>query len=343
MRDPTGDPTPGRVAAADLEGFTSHWRNEFLRHLCWLSDGRPVIHLGYCGHANPGDNAISVAEDRLLHEAGIRVAARVSDLDLELRFVETLRFIRTHPGLPILFRGGGTLNDVYRQTGERHAWIIEAFPDRRILEGAVGIHFSDPAAATDYRRAVARHPEFRLLARDESSVAWARTHLDGEVFAMPDAVLTGTPRRVATPGTGRIGLVVRQDLEADPGRGVPPAGARLPWMDEPRAWQEPRLIASRVRRRLTGPTKVTSLLEPLAARGRVARVVDLLSDHDAVVADRLHVALWCIMLGIPVAVVDNVYGKISSTFTTWNLEEIADAKLVDTFDDALATARAWLD
>jgi pyruvyl transferase EpsO len=131
-------------------------------------------------------------------------------------------------------------------------------------------------------------------------------------------------------------------MEVSEHRGAVPPGPYLPWADEPRAWEDPRLIPSRLRRRLTGPTALTSIIEPIVARGRLARAVRMLTQHEVIVADRLHIALVCIMNGIPVVVVDNSYGKLSAAFRTWNLEDLAQARLVDTFDHALEVAHEWL-
>lgn len=329
-------------SSARLNEFTTSARRSFVEHFKALAQGRPVIHLGYCGHANPGDNAISLAEDRILSEAGIKVKVRVTDIDLEVRYDETEALVRANPGLPILFRGGGTINDVYLPTAEGHAAIIEAFRDRPILEAAVGINYSDLDAAARFRRAVADHPDFRILARDDQSHAWASEHLECPVSLVPDAVLTGVPSVYRPPSQGRIGVAVRRDLEASDQRGAPPPGPYIPWKDEPRAWTEPRLIPSRLRRRLTGPSLVTSAVEPFAAKGRLARAVRLLTPFDAIVADRLHIALICIMHGIPVAVVDNSYGKVSAAFRTWRLDELARARLAGDFTEAMDIAGHWV-
>ena len=339
----TGPTEPRPASDPDgLEAFTSRARRDFVRHLREFAGGRRIIHLGYCGHANPGDNAISVAEDRLLREAGVPVEARVIAHDLELRYDETEAFVRAHPGLPILFRGGGMLNDVYAPTGERHARIIDAFPDRPIMEAAQSIHYTDFANSDNLRRAIAGHPDFRLLVRDEPSYAWATEHLECRVALVPDAVLTGTPRRRSGVRRGGIGVAVRHDMEVSERRGPVPPGSYLRWADEPRAWQAPLLIPSRLRRRLVGPTKWTSMVEPAVARARLAWARRQLAPYDAVVADRLHIALVCIMEGIPVVAVDNSYGKLKATFETWDLEQRARVRLVETFDDALDIARSWV-
>lgn len=327
--------------AANLTELAETARQTLGGHFSELADGRSIIHLGYCGHSNPGDCAISLAEDRILHDAGIDVKVRVTDIDLELRYAETAALIRSNPDLPILFRGGGTLNDVYPPTALRHAAIIEEFGDRSIVEAAVGIHFSTLDAAEPLRRAVAGHPDFRLLVRDDQSHEWAKQYLDCPVSLVPDAVLSGRPGQRRKPETGTIGVAVRDDLEAAHGRGAVPPDPSILWGVEPRAWQSPRLIPSRIRRRLDGPTALTSFIEPFVARGRLTRAVRQLISHEVVVADRLHVALLCIMHGIPVVAVDNSYGKVSAAFRTWHLEDLARARLVEDFTEAMDIAGRW--
>jgi len=78
---------------------------------------------------------------------------------------------------------------------------------------------------------------------------------------------------------------------------------------------------------------------PLARR-RLERGCRLLASAGAIVTDRLHGHVLCLLLGIPHVLLDNNYGKVRSFYETWT----ADADLVrwgESPAEALRLARAW--
>ena len=52
----------------------------------------------------------------------------------------------------------------------------------------------------------------------------------------------------------------------------------------------------------------------------VRHAVEVASEAAVLIADRLHVHLFAILLGIPNVVLDNSYGKVRSTYETWTAE-----------------------
>ncbi len=261
--DETTDSGMAERRYSDLAQFTEAARREFRKHFTRLAGNQPIIHLGYCDQPNPGDNAISLAEGAILVSAGVNVRARISALDLELRYTEAEGYVRSVGQLPILFRGGGMLNDIYPPTSERHARIIDAFHDRPILESprkAFPTHGSRRLTGLGVRSQATLTSAFlfemtrAMSGRRGTSIArsrWCRTRCS-----------PGSARLRRERAGGGIGVAARHDMEIGDRRGRVPDGPLIPWTDEPRAWIEPRLIPARIRRRFAGPSRTTSLLEP---------------------------------------------------------------------------------
>ena len=341
---PTGS-AAGRGASSSgppdlLAEFTQKARDQLVGNLHDLAPHGKVIHVAYCAHTNPGDNAIAVAEDRLLKQAHGRRAIKVTTEELENDFPAVRRIFQKYRDYPLLSRGGGSLTDLYPEAIEWHVKFITASTDRPILQMPQSIYFGDLSSAESLRRAIGDHPNYRLLVRDQRSLEWATEYLECETTLAPDSVLSMEPRTRHLRSTQSIGMVARQDGEVLESRGDLPNLPDIPWMTEPRAYQDPRLLPARLRARVDLPTGAASLLAQLAARGRLSRAIRMLSKFDLVVADRLHAALICIMNGVSVIAVDNSYGKLSSAFDTWKLDELADATLVGSFAEAVALAEA---
>lgn len=327
------------MAAQDrLDGFARRTRDAFVARLKAFAPRGDVLHVAYCAHQNPGDNAIAVAEDRLLRTACGNRSIKVTTSHLERDFPAVLRMLQNYQGRSLVSRGGGSLTDLYPEAIGWHVKLINGCRDRSILQMPQSIYFKDLAAADPLRRAIAAHPDYRLLVRDQRSLEWAKEHLECETALAPDSVLSMVPHARPRPARQPIGIVARQDGEVLAERGPVPDLPGVPWMTEPRALHDPRLLPARLQGRVALPPVLASLLAELAARGRMARAVRMLGEFDLVVADRLHAVLVCIMYAISVIAVDNSYGKLSSAFDTWGLAELADATLVGSFGEAVSLA-----
>jgi pyruvyl transferase EpsO len=76
------------------------------------------------------------------------------------------------------------------------------------------------------------------------------------------------------------------------------------------------------------------------AAERVLRRCELLARGRAVVTERLHAHVLCVLMGIPHVVLDNTYGKIRSFYETWT-QASALTVFEDDFSRAVARARTF--
>lgn len=343
----TSVPPAGR-ARSDGGGPADRLRSRVL-DVCAdeLAGARGAALLGFPDHGNVGDSAIWLGQLAVLRELGLgRPRYLCGRRTYDRRTLER----RLRPGDAILLSGGGNLGDLWPEEQAFRERVLTDFPDRPVIQLSQSIHFRDADARERARRAFAGHPRFRLLARDRRSLGIARDDLGVEARLCPDMAFGLAPRSVPpAQADASVLWLAREDREARDRSGPPPlqdaggtAVVRRDWTrDEP----DRRIRISRLLRRLLvdHPRSLSWLWRPVAradeaaAEARLARGLRLLSGHRAVVTDRLHGHVLCLLLGRPHVALDNSYGKLSAFHRTW-IEGCGWAVRSDGVRDGLETA-----
>lgn len=287
-------------------------------------------------HSNVGDSAIWLGELAYFRQhLGYEPAYTCSHQRYAPDVLE-----RYCPEGPIFIHGGGNFGDIWPHHHNFRLEILRSFPARRIVQLPQSIHFSDEARLEETARAIAAHGNFLLLVRDKPSLELARQRFDCEVRLSPDmAFCIGVVDRPAPPVLDILYLL-RTDAERRDG--VLPA---LREGEDVADWIEDELLPLRIakacglaRGMITGPGSHRSrnAFYEDAAWSRVRRGLRLLSKGSAVVTDRLHSHILSLLLGIPHAVLDNNYGKLSRFINAWTggASDLSVAR-------SLAEARAW--
>lgn len=245
----------------------------------------------------------------------------------------------------IVLSGGGNFGDLYPPHQELREAVLEQFHDHPIVQLPQTIHFESAAAREAAAARVAAHGRVTVLARDEDSLETALAF--GAVARLcPDMafVLGELPWR--RPARGGTLWMHRQDKESatDPEPG-PPEGVRMiEWIED---WNTPTLaFYMLLARQLRYRPGLRPALQPLlsstytpVARQRVQRGMRILGGGAYVMTDRLHGHILAILMGIPHAVLDNVYGKVRRFHACWTSGSRL-AEWCDTESQALARARA---
>lgn len=316
---------PGEPEAEPGEDSVSAQRAELDRVVRPLLSGvRGAALLDFPNHANVGDSAIWLGERALLRSLGcpVRYCA-----DLESFQPEACRASVEDAGV-ILLHGGGNLGDLWAPHQEFRERVVRSFPDIPIIQLPQTIHFAGEKALDQARRALNAHPRLTLLVRDRVSLRVAQANFAAEARLCPDpAVALG---RLPLPAGPRVPVVwnSRTDLEHPGSRPSPGQGQALS-LPLPVDWlEEPVTPAMRVERRLR--PGIRSLSSPPAwlsrswatlldrlARTRLERGCRMLAEGRAVVTNRLHGHLLCLLMGIPHYLSDNSYGKLRSYFESW--------------------------
>jgi exopolysaccharide biosynthesis predicted pyruvyltransferase EpsI len=277
----------------------------------------PFALLDFPDHPNVGDSAIWLGTTAFFREyRGAQPAYVASTRNLsesELRDAV--------PDGPIFIHGGGNFGDLWPRHHEFRERLLERFPDREIIQLPQSIHFEDPALAARTARLIARHGRFRLFARDRPSYEFATARFDCEVALCPDMALFLGPLD-RKPAEVDVLYLLRTDKERMVREPVGPTGSYwvVDWLEDERASLELARFRSVLRELLRGrgdPNALRIADYEATARARVRRGCRLLSAGRAVITDRLHGHLLCLLLGIPHAVLENSYGKLGRFLEIW--------------------------
>jgi len=299
--------------------------------------------------ANWGDSAIWQGELAACSELGVDLADEV-----ELLLYDRARTRRAARDGVLLLNGGGNLGDLYPERQQFRETVLQEFQDLRIVQLPASIYFERQENLERARRAFGAHPDFTLIVRDRESLDFARRYFDCTVRLMPDmAFALGPLERAIAPA---LDVVWLQRLDAE----APIVGAHvaeLPAGVIREDWSPAHLPKHLVRRRLA-PVKIDVQLRKVQARNpRAGKAVApirrrlvpqigparcelatiFLSRGRAVITDRLHGHILCVLLGIPHVLLDNRIGKLSAYFDTWT-HDAGIAQLARSEEEALDAA-----
>ncbi|HUF28156.1 MAG TPA: polysaccharide pyruvyl transferase family protein [Gemmatimonadaceae bacterium] len=307
-----------------------------------ISGTGSVALLDFPNHTNVGDSAIWLGQLRALSALG---SGRVV-YSCDVRTYDRDMLARRIGDGAILISGGGSTGDVWERHQRFHEDIVAAFPHNRIILLPQSIHFGRADSLARARGVFSRHSDLTLMARDRTSFEIAERQLACHAVLCPDMAFALGRLRRSAGRTLPVVWLARQDKEALV-TSTPPVTAGVhqsDWLDEPptRLTHLSRRLGDRLARRgAMAPLlrSVTSLLYPALARRRLARGCRLLSEGRAVVTDRLHGHILCLLLGIPHILLDNSYGKVSAFYRTWTHHSEL-VRWCDSADEALEMLRS---
>ncbi|MBV9648637.1 MAG: polysaccharide pyruvyl transferase family protein [Pseudonocardiales bacterium] len=277
-------------------------------------------------HANVGDSAIWLGERALLTELGADVVY-VADLHT---FSEADLSERLPTGT-ILLHGGGNLGDLWPHHQKLREQIIRAFPRHRIIQLPQSVHFGDPAGLDRAREVFDAHPDLLLLLRDHRSLLAARRAFRAPTMLCPDSALALSELPRSTRPSHRILWLSRTDheaahhtepdLAADVHRSdwTGQQGADHAWIAALQTARRDLQAASmdRCRGVTSRPRDDLTRSYDRHAALHLLRGCRLLTSAQAVVTDRLHAHLLCLLLGLPHVVLNDRHGKVQSYWETW--------------------------
>jgi exopolysaccharide biosynthesis predicted pyruvyltransferase EpsI len=334
-----GNVADARRLVSELSGMI----DRVLRPL--LPADAPCALLDFPDHANVGDSAIWLGETEWLRRAGCPLVY-VCDM---AAFSPEMLAARLGGGV-ILLHGGGNLGDFWWEHQQFRERVIQDFPWNKIIQLPQTIHFEDQWGVGEARRVFNAHPDFTLLCRDRRSLDIASAEFACRSLLCPDMAFALGALPHAGPPAREVLWLCRTDAESAGGPLPDVVGdvERADWLDE-----EPTPLRERCRSRsaelasdsggrMALLDELLATYDPLAQE-RLDRGRRLLCRGKAVVTDRLHGHILCLMMGVPHLLLDNVYGKVRRFYDTWTsgcgLARWADSP-ADALAQAVATARA---
>lgn len=267
---------------------------------------RPFLLIDTPEHGNIGDQAIALAEQRLLERwfgdgSYFEVTAnQVDGFEKALAELSPMNQV-------ILVPGGGFLGALWPNEEYRFRRILEAFSDHKVvvfpqtvtfdLESKEGRTFFEESV-----RAYTSHPDLTICCRERRSFAFVRDHFPGvKVKLVPDVVLSlDAPRADAERDC--VLLCMRGDKERalDDGQ----IAALIVAVEDAYPGLSVRKIDTVVPRRIPTGRREQEVADKLNEFSR-ARLV---------VTDRLHGMVFAAITGTPCVALNNSNGKVEAVY-----------------------------
>lgn len=282
----------------------------------------PVALLDFPCYRNIGDSAIWLGAKRVLAEVGAEV---VYTCDRVTFSPEALR--KSLPEGTVLLSGGGNVGDLWPDHQRFRERVIEACPDRRIVQLPQSVFFGSDRNLDRARSVFNRHPNLTMLLRDRRSLELAREYFDASSILCPDTAFGIGPLEGAAPPATEIVWLGRDDAESriDP-LGIGERVEVVDWVNGGpgmRAFVRKQRALAHFRRpglarRNSGLLgRAVEVLSDSMARGNLGAGVQILSRGRVVITNRLHGHILSLLLGIPHVLLDTEQRKLSSFYETW--------------------------
>jgi exopolysaccharide biosynthesis protein PssK len=318
-----------------------------------LSPGRPVALVNFPNHNNPGDNAIWLGAHAVLRRIGVPVgyASNWSTFSQSA--------MRSAVGdATLLLNGGGNFGDVYAGQQGLREHLLERCTDRRLIQLPQSIWFRQAANVERMRALCASHPSFTMMVRERRSLEFGREALGLHPLLAPDMAFGLGPLERTRRERERHEVLWlgrrASDAEAVARPAPPPHVAVIDWVDAPLDagfFEAERLVLaenqSLLRLMRENAVDADRWAAPMArtfdglARAWVRRGIETLCSARVVITDRLHAHVLATQLGLVHVVLDNLNGKVRSTFQTWTGDS-GLAHWAETTDEAVVCAEQLL-
>lgn len=311
-----------------------------------IGPGSGVALLDFPNHANAGDVLIYRGQLAYLSQLGCDVQYLCAYNTYDRAVMD-----EKVPNGPILLQGGGSFGDRYRVYQEFRERVIAENPDRKIVQMPQTFEFSDQDFLARTREIYARHPDLTILIRHRHDLdRVAELFPQNRVVFCPDAAFGAGRLQPATEPDHDLVIMKRVDTESleDPEDLSPDLVGdafvtdwRLEWFGgDLRWWPRSFLIVllstrARFRPRIADFSRRTFDRQSEII---VDQAVRTLSRGRVVVTDRLHGAIFGLLLGKPVVLVDNANRKVSAAYRDY-FREAGTVHLTDDFDAAITLGR----
>jgi pyruvyl transferase EpsO len=279
------------------------------------------IYLELPYHSNIGDTLIWMGTDHFLREIPHKCLGQHS--------TETYDFRPLPQDAVILLHGGGNFGDIWRQHQNFRLKVIETYPNNRIIILPQTVYYqSEDVLKQDVER-MNLHQHLIICARDnQSAEVLQKAGYSGQMLTLPDmafcidrSLLCADRNEVTKDNL----LLLRNDKESP--QGIPTTDTASAQMDI-RDWpnqREARRTARRYIRRHTAQ-QTDTFFQTSFLPSRVREGVRFVSEYQMVYSTRLHVAILRLLLGMPVKMMNNSYGKNLNFYNTW----LKDCELIGT-------------
>lgn len=248
--------------------------------------------------------------------------------------ITTCLFPDLPPDVTILLMGGGNFGDLWRIFQDFRLEVIKRYPHNRIVMLSQSVWYENPDLIKRDAEILSDHPDLYLCARDRDSFEFFSEHFkECNILLTPDMAFFINPDtlkkyRLAT--TPRKLYLKRTDKEFTNGAITSDIGKEFETHDWPSyekpdkglAILQPFLSVAYRTRNIPFLKRMTAFIADTVAnkivRNRMVKVgIKFLSPYSEIITTRLHTLILGVLLEIPVKIIDNTTGKLSSFSDTW--------------------------
>lgn len=296
-----------------------------------INDDYSLLDIPY--HNNIGDSLIYEGELAFLSEVPHRSLFSAN------RKFATLKIIPDHG--TILLHGGGNFGDLWRTYQNFRCKVIRARPQQKIIIFPQTVHYRHKEHLLRDAAVFNSHPDLTICARDQTSYELLKKYFyKNNILLVPDmAFYLDLSSFVVSEETQKVLFLKRVDkelhkghfdirralVEADrgktlekrdwPGIEYSPAEHKM-WKRRDRA----NRYLTRLRLLLMPARRVNlnfGVLNLFESREQLEKGCAFINHYDSIYSTRLHGAILSLLLGKPVYIIDNSYGKNSQFFDCW--------------------------
>ncbi|MET3895709.1 polysaccharide pyruvyl transferase family protein [Micrococcus sp. UYEF12] len=333
-------PDDARHAARLRRQFTSA-----LSHALGLH--RKVALLDAPIHRNLGDSFILSGELQALADLHVEVVFYGDTFRTRFDILDGL-----DPHIPLVLHGGGNLGGLYPAHEDYRHEVFKRYPHRKVIVMPQTSFFPAEDQKNKLSDALARMSDVTILARSNRTYAELTALETATVLRSPDAAFA-IPRldqlKPSSTSAAEVRVLQRADDEScmdglvhgAPGASTVAGDWEFSYLNAT-LWKANERLSRAVVSNKIPDTAVAivhkhQILTRLHLNMSAARRIFI--GRPAVATDRLHAHIYCSLAGIPHAVSDNNYGKISEVFHE-HTRFFSTAHLAPSLLEATATAAA---
>lgn len=310
--------TQSRTAAPNPEAMRALGaKTQFLTD--YVPKGSKIAYIDYPMHINVGDLLIFLGTMDFFDKNDIEIAASFCLYDANERAMERLAETDV-----IVCHGGGNFGDIYPAHQNLREEVIKRYPDKPVIIFPQSIQYGSPEALEASAKILRQHNNLTICVRDQHSHDIASTHFTENVVLAPDMAHRlydkfTLVRNNATPNPKSALTLLRRDVEA-PGNSSPDA-EEVDWRDLLQLIEKIRIArhlgAVKLRHHTSsgGPAEVKAYAATI--NSAIMALANRICRYNPWRTNRLHGAIFGLLLDRDMQLEDNSYGKISRYFDLW--------------------------
>lgn len=285
----------------------------------WINNDYIFIDLPY--YSNIGDTLIWRGTEDILKNIPHKCLLRAS--------YQTFQFPELSADVVILMMGGGNWGDLYEPHNVLRRNVLQCYPNNRIIILPQTIYYDGARNARNDAKAFRKHKKLTICARDKYSYRFLKLFGFGnDIRLVPDMAFCINVEELmqySKPSLGRDLLFKRKDKEKTDTHIIKQISADYDISDWPLYEEDDPTLAylfDLIKQKKWKEADDYAINVYMPNRVKVG--VELISQYNRVISNRLHGSILSILLGKEVFILDNSYGKNSQYYNTWlkNFENV---------------------